>query len=151
MIHVSRYLSALVTLILAYGGYALAVAPWFEPPPIQRKVKSSEPSPPPLVTADEELKSLFPEDHWVRKNPKIFETDLCKLLIQDYRPLPDGHLELKPCVLVFYSGGRKTAATYNNWLRVRPSTLVLVTELVCQIPQIAAECLCINELSVTSN
>ncbi len=111
MLHVSRYLSALVTLVLAYGSYALAVAPWFEPPPVQRRPASDEQPPAPQISDDneKELAALFPAEHWVRKSPKIFETDLCKLLIQDYQPLPDGHLELKPCVLVFYSGGRKNS------------------------------------------
>ncbi|MBW8883624.1 MAG: hypothetical protein JF612_02365, partial [Planctomycetia bacterium] len=112
MIHCYRYLSALTALLFAYSGYAIGVAPWFEPPPIQRQEVSTEPPPPPPLSTDneKELVALFPADHWVRNNPKIFETDLCKLLIQDYQPLPNGHLELKPCVLVFYSGGRKQAA-----------------------------------------
>jgi hypothetical protein len=113
VIHVSRYLSALLTLVLGYASYALAVAPWFEPPPVQRRIVTDEqPSAPQISDENEkELAALFPEDHWVRKSPKIFETDLCKLLIQDYQPLPDGHLELKPCVLVFYSGGRRQPTT----------------------------------------
>lgn len=113
MLHVYRYLSALVVLVLSYGSYALAIAPWFEPPPIERKPENNEPAPlpPPVKDNEEELAALFPADHWVRKNPKIFETDLCKLLIKDYKPLPDGDLELDGCVLIFYSGGRKMAGT----------------------------------------
>src|SRR5437762_11066034 len=112
MIHVYRYISALTVLLILCSTYALAVAPWFEPPPIERQLSTNDLAPPPLSTDNEkELAALFPADHWVRNNPKIFETDLCKLLIKDYQPLPDGHLELKPCVLVFYSGGRKIAAT----------------------------------------
>src|SRR5437667_10590093 len=84
VIHFYRYISALTVLLILCSTYALAVAPWFEPPPIARRTLSDEAPPLPLVSTESEkaLAGLFPADHWVRNNPKIFETDLCTLFIK---------------------------------------------------------------------
>jgi hypothetical protein len=127
VIHVYRYLAALTVLLLACSTYAVAVAPWFEPPEIAKRATQDEPAPlqPGQRDANEELARLFPPDHWVRKNPKIVETEQCTLLIQDYKPLPDGRLELKPCVLIFHAGGTKATAASASQSPARGRPIVL--------------------------
>lgn len=113
MIHVQRYFAALTTLLALFCTYSFAVVPWLEPPPI---VKAPIPEVPPAPAApspelDQELARLFPPDHWVRQHPKRLDTEQCTLLIQDYRVLPDGRLELRPCTLIFHSGGSPSSAS----------------------------------------
>src|SRR4029079_6476738 len=86
VIHVYRYISALAVLLVLCSAYGLTVAPWLEPPPIERRPDNDDAQqPPPQVATDNnaELKALFPADHWVHKNPKVFEADPCKLFIED--------------------------------------------------------------------
>ena len=108
----------------------VAVAPWLEPPPIARAAPAPGDSPTTSVVSPElkrELTQLFPPDHWVHRNPKILETEQCTLLIQEYQPLPDGRLELKPCTLIFRSpirlpqakAHRRAAADRLFWKRRR--------------------------------
>ena len=116
-------------LLALHGAYALGVSPWFEPPPIERPVQPNgvaftAPAPAPHNSSDE-LARLFPPDHWVHKNPKIVKTPQCTLLIQDYKPLPDGQLELAPCVLIFYAGGKDTGATAASEPAARGRPIIL--------------------------
>jgi hypothetical protein len=108
VIHFYRYLAALTVLLIAFSTYALAIAPWFEPPPIAKRETAVAPHPrPPNSDLPPEIAALFPPDHWAHKDPKIIKTDQCTVLIQDYRT-PDGKLELTPCLLIFYSAPPKT-------------------------------------------
>jgi hypothetical protein len=105
VIHVYRYLTALTVLLVMCSTYALAVAPWFEPPPIAKLQTTAEapPTPPASQVLLAELAQLFPPDHWVHKSPKIVETEQATLLIQKYSRLEDGRLKLEPCLLIFHS------------------------------------------------
>ncbi len=85
----------------AYGAYALLAAPWLEPRAMGRSATSDSPMRP--VEVDESFRDLFPPDAWERDNPKIVETAQCTLLLKDYRPLPDGRMEINPCTLIFYA------------------------------------------------
>ncbi len=113
MIHFYRYLSALTVLLITFSVYAVAVAPWIEPPPIARApLAQNVPVTPPVTDETKsELASLFPPGHWVLGDPKIVETEQCTLLIQDYKPVEGGNLELKPCVLIFRARGASPATT----------------------------------------
>src|SRR5262245_55822386 len=97
----------MIVLLVMCSTYALAVAPWFEPPPIAKRqaVPEAPPTPPASPDTLVELRRLFPPNHWVHHSPKIVETEQATLLIQDYRRLEDGRLQLEPCVLIFHSGG----------------------------------------------
>lgn len=104
MVHVTRYFTALAFLLALFGGYALIVAPWLEPPAVVRAAES--PTTAPAIKPLElpaAWAALFPPDAWERKNPKIVETPRCTLLIQDYQTTADGRLELRPCTLIFHS------------------------------------------------
>ena len=52
-----------------------------------------------------DIDRLFPPDAWERdrEKVKVIETEQATLLIQDYRPTPDGKLTLEPCTVIFYS------------------------------------------------
>lgn len=112
MIHFRRYLAALLVLTSSWAAYALAVAPWIEPPPVKRREVQprSEPlKPTPQTQAD--LLALFPEGDWVRDETKVkvIETEQATLLIQEYLPTEEGQLELRPCTIIFYATGNQAA------------------------------------------
>jgi lipopolysaccharide export system protein LptC len=110
VIHFYRYISAVTVLLIAFSTYAVAVAPWLEPPPIPRgaNIASGPVTPPVTDDTKKQLATLFPPGHWVLGDPKIVETEQCMLLIQDYKPVEGGNLELKPCVLIFGARGAAT-------------------------------------------
>jgi lipopolysaccharide export system protein LptA len=105
MLHVKRYLASLAVVLTAMAAYALGVAPWIEPPPIVRQVNAN--SLPNVEATDptrELIDRIFSPEAWERRdNPKIVETEACTLLVKDYKPTPDGKLELTPCTLIFYA------------------------------------------------
>jgi hypothetical protein len=107
VLHFRRYIAALSLLLAAFGLYYLAVPPWLEPPAV-KKIGAAEPHGQMQQSAgvEAELARLFPADGWERDpKTKVVETSQCILLVRDYLPTADGRLELKPCTVVFYSGG----------------------------------------------
>jgi len=61
VIHLQRYLAALLVLVGAFGLYAATIAPWIAPPPIARRNDSSpHPPPEPSKPVQEQLVRLFP-------------------------------------------------------------------------------------------
>lgn len=97
-----RFLVAILALGLAYGAYALLIAPLLEPPPLSLTEGGGTPS---VYVATAQLRDfswLFVERSWELDNPKVVETAQCTLLLKDYKPLPDGRMELNPCTLIFY-------------------------------------------------
>ena len=104
MLHIRRYLASLAVVVTLLAAYAFGVAPLLEPPPIvHRPNPASLPDVNPADPTAELLARLFPPDAWERQNPKIVETDACTLLVKDYKPTPDGMLELTPCTLIFHA------------------------------------------------
>jgi hypothetical protein len=104
VIQFRRFITALAVLLVAFGLYSFLAAPWFEPPPIARKTGTVEP----MIVAthvrrERDFAPLFEPGSWELENPKVVENPDCTLLIQDYKPLDDGRMELRPCTLIFYS------------------------------------------------
>lgn len=101
-----RFFTALVVIAALCGVYAYVVAPQFEPPPLVRQ-EVDVPEIPEIhqstAIRDSELAKLFEPGSWELNKPKVIETEQCTLLIQDYKTLSDGRMELKPCTLVFRS------------------------------------------------
>jgi lipopolysaccharide export system protein LptA len=116
VIYFYRYISALTVLLITFSVYAVAVAPWIEPPPIPRAANPAPGPATPSITDEtkKELAALFPPGHWVLGDPKIVETEQCTLLIQDYKPVEGGNLELKPCVLIFRARAATAAAAADS-------------------------------------
>ncbi|MDX1948634.1 MAG: hypothetical protein SFU86_24820 [Pirellulaceae bacterium] len=110
MIHLRRYFVALAAVLLLYGGYAYGVAPLMAPPPAPPR---SEVVPlPPLAetgTTRVDFAQLFPPGSWELDKPKVVETEQAILLIKDYKPTPDGKLELNPCTLIFFASAGPAA------------------------------------------
>jgi len=103
VLEIRRFLTALAVLLACFGVYTFAAAPWFEPPPVARR--TTELATFPVQTTarrDRDFASLFEPGSWELGNPKIVENPDCTLLIQDYKPLDDGRMELRPCTLIFY-------------------------------------------------
>ena len=105
MLHLKRYFASLAVVVTLLVTYAFGVAPWLEPPPVVRNPGVvGLPDVNPADPTAELLERLFPnKDAWERQNPKIVETDACTLLVKDYKPTPDGKLELLPCTLIFHA------------------------------------------------
>ncbi len=109
MLALRRFILALLATGLVFGVYALVVAPWLEPPGVkkaeytgQRKQFSSSLS---LRSFDD----LFESGSWELDDPKVIETATCTLLLKDYKPLPDGRMEIMPCTLIFYMAPTRQA------------------------------------------
>ncbi|MEX2176104.1 MAG: hypothetical protein WD872_17210 [Pirellulaceae bacterium] len=104
MLSLKRYFSALAVVLTMLTAYALGVAPWLVPPPIVRKSPMAPRGPVlPSAETQHDLERLFSPGSWERDNPKIVETDGCTLLVKDYKPTPEGTLELTPCTVIFYT------------------------------------------------
>lgn len=104
-VHFRRYFLALAAVLTSFAAYALAIAPWFEPPPLARRKTTDLPPLANVTTSRDDLARLFEPGSWELDNPKIVETENCTLLVKDYKPTPDGRLELMPCTLLFHAGG----------------------------------------------
>src|SRR6476620_7204376 len=104
-----RFIAALFVFGLLFGVYALFVAPWLEPPAVKTaQAKSGRDQ----HTSTVELRNfseLFEDGSWELDDPKVIETAQCTLLLKDYKPLPDGRMEIMPCTLVFYMAPAKGA------------------------------------------
>ncbi len=128
VIHFYRYISALTVLLVVFTTYAVAVAPWFEAPPIAKPEFTDIGAPPPQQGSDEmkaELAALFKPGHWVLGTPKIVETEQCTLLIGDYKPDGAGNLKLEPCVLIFRTGGKPSTVADGGGPAKRQRPIVL--------------------------
>src|SRR6476469_7242125 len=87
---------------LLFGVYALAIAPWLEPPAVATAKYDPEKNQyTPSVTL-RTFDDLFDEGSWELDDPKVIETASCTVLLNDYKPLPDGRMEVNPCTLIFY-------------------------------------------------
>ncbi len=106
MPRIIRTAVSFVIVLVAYWIYALVAVPWIEPSatladstPITDRERAAGRN-----LADNRLgpyKHLFPPGAWQRKSPKILDSDRVKLLMQDYRTLGDGRMEIIPCTLIF--------------------------------------------------
>lgn len=95
-------------VLVAYWAYALVVVPVVSPsldPEDRRKVAQHI-----IDTAGDrarlkskELSAFFPPGSWeLVDKPKVLESDQAKILVGDYKTLPDGRVELKPCTIIFF-------------------------------------------------
>ncbi len=101
----TRFLHIAVSFAIvssAYWAYALVAVPWIEPsidigpsglPPGSTK---------PVSLRAKEFAGMFEEGAWELKNPKVLENDRITLLMQDYRNLGDGRVELHPCTIIIW-------------------------------------------------
>ena len=106
--------SAFAVVLGAYLAYSLAAVPLIEPSVQQRKPLVTDRSG--MLTGSAarlraaQLESLFQPGSWELDSPTVLETDLGMLLIQDYAPLADGRLELKPCTVILYTSADRPGA-----------------------------------------
>ena len=110
MIAFRRFIVALLATGLVFGVYALVLAPWLEPPAL----KTAQPTGKARAHFTSSLSlrdfgDLFEPGSWELDDPKVIETATCTLLLKDYRPLPDGRMEITPCTLIFYMAPTKEA------------------------------------------
>ncbi len=105
-----RIAASLAIVVIAYWAYALLAVPRIEP--------SADPNHAQAITLEQrdagkalvdlqikQLHGLFAPDAWELKNPKILESESnnAKLLLQDYKNLNDGRVEIPRCTIVFGS------------------------------------------------
>ncbi len=100
-----RTAASFAIVVTTYYAYAFAVVPWIEP--IARAHSGS--SGPSETSASSEpeyyqrlFKKFFPADSWVRRHPKMLESDQGMLLIDEYKNLGDGKIELTPFAMIFF-------------------------------------------------
>ncbi len=110
MARIARITASFLAVLAAYWVYAAVAVPLIEPTASRRAEAetgagqrgSEDGRIDPRIAA---LEDLFPPDSWALKNPKILESDQFQLLMQDYRNLGDGRLELRPCAIILTPEG----------------------------------------------
>lgn len=110
-----RYGTSLAVVLIAFSLYALVAVPLIEPRIELRTATAAD-----LARENNtahlmkrhraKLSHLFPAGSWQLAEPKVLETEHGTLLFQDYRPLEDGRMELKPLTLIVYTGAAETGA-----------------------------------------
>lgn len=109
MLAFRRFIAALLAIGLVFGVYALAIAPWLEPPQVKPPEYTGGPKPYDSSLNLRVFDDLFADGSWELDDPKVIETASCTMLLQDYKPLPDGRMEITPCTLIFYMAPTKAA------------------------------------------
>ncbi len=110
MARITRTAASFLAVLAAYWLYAAVAVPLIEPTASRHpeaessagRQRSAAERIDPRIAA---LAGLFPPDSWALKNPKILESDQFQLLMQDYRNLGDGRLELRPCAMILIPEG----------------------------------------------
>ncbi len=96
---------SLAIVLTVYWAYALLAVPLIEPTVnLERDRRINEADHQqlrPTAARVRELQGLFAADAWEMQNPKILESERLKLLMQSYRNLGDGRIEITPCTLIF--------------------------------------------------
>lgn len=120
LIAIRRSLLALLCCGAAYAAYAALLVPWLEPARADKA--GSRPSDSAsangsggaaggnqgtaaLTPFEALIARHFPPGAWQTQRPKVAEYDGYVFLFRDYRQLPDGTVELKPCTLVILPKG----------------------------------------------
>jgi lipopolysaccharide export system protein LptA len=114
MPRITRISGSFVIVLIAYWAYALMVVPWIEPPVTMNSagvVSSNETQTdevPDLVTLERRLiQDLFQPGDWeiASEKTKVLKSEKARLLLQEYKNLGRGKVEIKPCTIVFdYDG-----------------------------------------------
>jgi predicted transcriptional regulator len=95
-------------VLIAYWAYAMVVVPVVSPSldPNERQTVAEQIIREAGNLAErqaEELAVFFPPGSWeLVDKPKMLESDQAKLLVGDYKTLPDGRVMLKPCTIIFF-------------------------------------------------
>ncbi len=98
MLFVKRYLSALVVLLIAMGGYRLLVVPAIEPPP---RAAAPLPNFSGVLEGPQWWQGLFAEGAWQTDNPQIIQSKRgVVLLSKAYQQTGPRTLSLKPLTIV---------------------------------------------------
>jgi lipopolysaccharide export system protein LptA len=110
-----RTIFSFMVVLAAFAVYRVAAVPFLEP---ARQIKKRVAP----VSPEQRLASrvaqnrlggyarFFPEGSWERDNPIVLESETSKLLLKEYTTLPDGHLKLNPCTLIYLPEGDAEAA-----------------------------------------
>ena len=106
MSRTTRISSSLAIILIAYWAYALLAVPWIEPSSISsisnQPYKRGSDDVEPHDLQMKQFVGLFPPDHWIWKGKTIvLESNRAKLLLQTYRNVEGGRMEIFPCVIVF--------------------------------------------------
>jgi lipopolysaccharide export system protein LptA len=103
-----------LAVVAVFVVYRLTAVPFIEP---AKQIKRVAPvSPEKRLTSRQPQNHLggyarfFPEGTWERDNPIVLESETSKLLLKEYVTLPDGHLKLNPCTVIYLPEGEAEAA-----------------------------------------
>jgi hypothetical protein len=105
----TRIFGSLLATVAAYFAYAAVAVPLIEPKE-NITLNNGKLTPDEEKRAEEaarrqrkDLERWFAKGDWELEQPKILETSQGKLLFNEYTPMDDGVVELKPCSIVFLS------------------------------------------------
>src|SRR5947207_119855 len=89
-------------VLIAYWVYALIAVPLIEPQAVALTTTAStiDPTKPVRTGADRYsriLEKYFSPGSWQLATPKVLESEQAMLVVKDYKNLPDGRVELRPC------------------------------------------------------
>jgi lipopolysaccharide export system protein LptA len=104
---IQRTLYSLISVAIAYAGYALVAVPLIEP-----SLTFTAPSLPPVAAShSRSFERLFPPGSWELERPKVLETEQGTLLFDDYQPLDDQtKMRLTRCTFVRYLESSRPAS-----------------------------------------
>ena len=89
------------------GSTALIAVPLIEPQAaaLTTTATTIDPTKPVITGADRYsriLEKYFPPGSWQLATPKVLESEQAMLVVKDYKNLPDGRVELRPCTMIFF-------------------------------------------------
>ncbi len=119
MHRVLRIAGSFVITLVAYWAYALVAVPLIEPPAdlhVDQQISEAERKAAKgrMDVESAKLKRFFAAGAWELQGAKILESKQFMLVMQDYRNLGGGRVEIHPCSMVFTPDGPVADATQQN-------------------------------------
>ena len=109
---IKRTVASFVAVVAVFWVYRLLAVPLLEPPERPKRVVVTTPEQRAEIAQKQQDRlggyaRFFRPDSWELDNPMIIEGDTSKVLLKDYRSLPDDpkKMEIKPCTIVYFPDG----------------------------------------------
>lgn len=108
----ARIAFSFVAVMAGFWIYTVAALPWIEPELQVRNLNAAESFDEAMAASalDTELAGILPEDSWELSEATTVESESAILLLKDYETLPNGHVRIWPCTLVFFPDREKDTA-----------------------------------------
>ncbi len=100
---VRDWIVGIVSLLIAYAIYQLALVPWLEPVHARTGARAARTAADATPLLPAEIAALFPEGSWERRSPRLLATPGAMVLFQSNQSQDDGRMVIRPCTLVLRS------------------------------------------------